>query len=400
MRFCLVLLLLAGVAPAADPPGVAEALAAIRAVKKEGDGNAAAAKGWNVAVAAGADALIPTLTAFDGVTPTAANWLRTAADAIAENELAAKRKLDEAALTKFLTDTARHPDAREIAFAWLGKQNPTAANELLPKFLNDPSLVLRRNAIETLFARQTTRGSLPDPVELGKLFEAARDKDQVEQIAKECAARGVPADIAKHFGYITEWHAVGPFDNTDGMGFAKTYPPNDGVDLTAKYPAAGGRSKLGWKYTQSVHAANPVKQGYGAIDLNAALGKHMDAVGYAYAEVVADAPTRAELRVASQNAVKFFINGKELLSREEYHHGQSMDQHIVAFDLLKGKNEILLKVCQNNQSQDWAQEWGFSARLCDATGGKLPVKQRLVKDGKETITELGNRKPAAKQEDK
>lgn len=394
MRSCLVLLLLAGATPAADPPpGVADGLAAIRAVKKEGDGNAAAAKGWNAVVAAGADALVPTLTAFDGCTPTAANWLRTAADAIAEGEVTAKRKLDEAALTKFVTDTARHPEAREVAFAWLGKQNPTAANEMLSKFLNDPSLVLRRNAIDKLFVLQTTRSSLPDAAVLQSLFDAARDKDQVEQIAKELKNLKAEPDIAKHFGYITEWHAVGPFDNKGGSGFAKPYPPNTGVDLTAKYPAASGDAKIGWVYTQS-------DQTYGKINLNAALGKHMDVVGYAHAEILADAPGRAELRVASQNAVKFFINGKEVLSREEYHHGQSMDQHIVVFELQKGKNELLLKVCQNNQKDSWAQEWGFSARLCDATGGKLPVKQRLVKDGKETITELGARKPAAKKEGK
>jgi len=347
-------------------------------------------------VSAGADALIPTLTGFDNCTPVAGNWLRTAADAIAEAEVAAERKLDEKALTAFLNDTKRHPDAREIAFAWLGKQNEPAAAALLPTFITDPSLVLRRNAIDTLFAKQTTRGAAPDAAELAKLFAAARDKDQVEQIAKELGKAKVEADIAKHFGYVTEWHAVGPFDNKGGTGYAVAHPPEKAVDLAAKY----GDAKLGWVYTQSVRKDDQSKQDYGVIDLNEALGKHMDAVGYAYAEIVADADTPAQLRVASQNAVKFVVNGKELLAREEYHHGQSMDQHIAVFTLTKGTNTILLKVCQNNQKDSWAQAWGFSARLCDATGGKLAVKQRLVKDGKETITELGARKPAAKKEGK
>lgn len=389
MRSCLVLLLaLPGLADA-DPPGVADALKALRAVKKEGDGNAEAAKAWTVVVAAGADALVPTLAAFDGGTPTAANWLRTAADAIAEGELAAGRKLDEAALTAFVTDAKRHPEAREIAFAWLGKQNAAAADALLPKFVTDPSLVLRRSAIDTLFVRQTTRSSLPDVAVLKDLFAAARDKDQVEQIAKELKNQKAEPDIAKHFGYVTEWHAVGPFDNTAGAGYAVAHPPEKAVDLAAKY----GDAKLGWVHTQS-------DQNYGTINLNEALGKHMDAVGYAYAEIVADADTPAQLRVASQNAVKFVVNGKELLAREEYHHGQSMDQHIAVFTLKKGANTILLKVCQNNQKDSWAQAWGFSARLCDATGGKLAVRQRLVKDGKEAVAELGARKPAAKKEGK
>ncbi len=388
MRSCLVLLLaLPGLA--ADPPGVADALTTLRAVKKEGDGNAEAAKAWKVVVSAGADALVPTLAAFDGGTPTAANWLRTAADAIAEGELAAGRKLDEAALTAFVTDAKRHPEAREIAFAWLGKQNAAAADALLPKFVTDPSLVLRRNAIDTLFTRQTTRSSPPDVAVLKDLFAAARDKDQVEQIAKELKNQKAEPDIAKHFGYVTEWHAVGPFDNKAGAGYAVAHPPEKAVDLTAKY----GDAKRGWVHTQS-------DQNYGTINLNEALGKHMDAVGYAYAEIVADADTPAQLRVASQNAVKFVVDGKELLAREEYHHGQSMDQHIAVFTLKKGTNAILLKVCQNNQKDSWAQAWGFSARLCDATGGKLAVTQRLVKDGKETFAELGARKPAGKKEGK
>jgi len=391
MRIGLALLLaLPGVVGAADPPAVADALKTIRAVKAQGDGNAAAAKAWNVVVSAGADALIPTLTGFDNCTPVAGNWLRTAADAIAEAEVAAERKLDEKALTAFLNDTKRHPDAREIAFAWLTKQNPTAAAALLPTFLNDPSLVLRRSAIETLFAQQTTRGVTLDAAKLGELFAAARDKDQVELIAKELEALKAPADIAKHFGYVTEWHAVGPFNNKNGAGYAATHPPESAADLTAKYPSAAGDAKIGWVYTQS-------DQKYGTIDLNAALGKHKEAVAYAYAEIVADADTPAELRVSSQNAIKFIVNGKAVLGREEYHHGQSMDQHIATFTLKKGKNEILLKVCQNNQKESWAQAWGFQARLCDATGGKLLLKQRLLKDGQETITELGARKPSAKK---
>ena len=39
-----------------------------------------------------------------------------------------------------------------------------------------------------------------------------------------------------------------------------------------------------------------------------------------------------------------------------------------------GKNEILLKTVQNDQKEQWAQVWQFGLRICDATGGPLPVK--------------------------
>ena len=34
----------------------------------------------------------------------------------------------------------------------------------------------------------------------------------------------------------------------------------------------------------------------------------------------------------------------------------------------------MLKVSQNDQKEPWAQVWQFKLRLCDATGGALPVK--------------------------
>ena len=77
---------LAAPAPAADP---APQLAAILAVGKEGTGNAEAAAAWKVLVAAGPDAIVPTLAAFDTATPAAANWLRSAVSAIADAEVAA-----------------------------------------------------------------------------------------------------------------------------------------------------------------------------------------------------------------------------------------------------------------------------------------------------------------------
>ena len=35
-------------------------------------------------------------------------------------------------------------------------------------------------------------------------------------------------------------------------------------------------------------------------------------------------------------------------------------------------NEILIKVCQNEQTENWAQSWMFQLRLCDATGVAVP----------------------------
>ena len=57
-----------------------------------------------------------------------------------------------------------------------------------------------------------------------------------------------------------------------------------------------------------------------------------------------------EIRAASNNAVRIWLNGKEIYFREEYHHGMEIDQHIGKGILKAGRNEILIKVCQNEQT--------------------------------------------------
>jgi hypothetical protein len=85
-------------------------------------------------------------------------------------------------------------------------------------------------------------------------------------------------------------------------------------------------------------------------------------------------------------------------AREEYHSGRKVDQHVVAVTLKKGPNELLLKVCQNDRTQSWMKPWEFAARVCDATGGAIPLKQLVNKDGKQTAVELGALAP--KKEEK
>ena len=80
-----------------------------------------------------------------------------------------------------------------------------------------------------------------------------------------------------------------------------------------------------------------------------------------------------EIRFGCIAAVKIFLNGKEVFAREEYHHGQRFDQYLGTGTLKPGRNEILIKVCQNNQTENWAQDWKFQVRLCDFTGGALPI---------------------------
>ncbi len=358
---------------AVEPVDVAAPLKTINSIGREGAGNAEAAKAWAELVKAGPDALFPILNAIADDKPTSANWFRTAVDAIAEKHAATGGKFGTDKLTKFVADLKRSPTARAVAYDLLRKEDAGEARDLLPGFLDDPSLELRRDAVQHLLTRETTLNRIPEIATLQKLFAASRDKDQVEAIAKELKNQKQAADITKHLGYITQWNVSEDFDNKDGVGFQKAYPPETAAE------------RKGWKSAQSSAV-------YGEFDLNKVIGKKMNAVAYAAAVLVAEADTPAEIRVASQNAIKIYFDGKEVFAREEYHHGTKMDQHIAKVKLKKGKNTILLKMCQNDMPYDWAQVWGFAARICDSTGGSLKLEQ-LVDDKPVSPGELAPAEP-------
>jgi len=85
-----------------------------------------------------------------------------------------------------------------------------------------------------------------------------------------------------------------------------------------------------------------------------------------------------EIRAGCINASKIFLNGKEIFAREEYHHGMLFDQYRARATLKAGRNELLIKVCQNEQTEPWAQSWSFQVRVCDFVGAAVPYKPVLT----------------------
>jgi len=179
-----------------------------------------------------------------------------------------------------------------------------------------------------------------------KALTGASDPDQVDAIAAALGKLGVKVNVQKHLGFVNTWHLAAPFDHRKGVGWDVAYPPEKGVDL------------------------------------NKAIGKYKDAVAYAYAVVESDKERAVELRFGSINAVKVFLNGKQVFAREEYHHGAHVDQYAARARLKKGRNEILLKLCQNEQKEEYAQVWHFQLRLTDHAGSAVPFTQPEPKEAK------------------
>ena len=112
---------------------------------------------------------------------------------------------------------------------------------------------------------------------------------------------------------------------------------------------------------------------YGIVDLNKPFGDLKEVTGYATTTFYSDKAKKVELRLGSQNGWKIWLNGKELFGRDEYHRNMEIDQYRVAADLKAGPNVILVKVCQNEQKEEWTKNWDFQLRVTDAIG--TPIAQ-------------------------
>lgn len=365
LRILAASLLLAPLAlPAAE---IDDLLGQLKKVGPEGANNPDAAKAWKALVAKGPDALLPTLAAMNDDEKTVGNWLRPAVDAIAEKALA-DGKLSAPSLEKFLADKSRSGGARRIAYEWLVKLDKTAPDRLLPGLLQDPSAELRRDAVARFLKEGETAQEKKDDKAARAAFQkaltGASDPEQVAALAKALDQLGDKVDRQKHLGVVAHWYLVAPFDHRKGIGWDVAYPPEKAVDVTARYE---GKDKAEAKWVE-----HTTKDPQGLVDLKKVLGPLKGTVGYAVAFVDSPAERVIEVRAGCINGLKIFLNGKEIFAREEYHHGSFIDQYRPRATLQKGKNVILLKVCQNEQEENWAQEWQFQLRLTDLVGMGVP----------------------------
>ncbi len=351
-------------------------LARIKAVGKEGAGNAAAAKAWKELTAQGPAVLPAVLAALDDAGPVAANYLRAAVEVITDRALAAGKPLPREQLEAFVGDTRHAGAGRRLAYDCLVRIDPKTPDRLLPGMLDDPGAELRRDAVAVVLAKAKALSDGKDTAAATavyrKALQHARDRDQVQLIAKQLKALGAEVDLTKHFGYVTHWLVAGPFDNSGGAGFHNAYPPEKGVGPTAVYRGKDGK-EVRWK---ELVATKPL----GEVDFNAIFGELKGVTAYAFAAIESPAERPVELRATSNDAVRIYLNGKEVFAREEYHHGTRMDQHVGRGVLKAGRNEILVKVCQNEQTEEWTRQWHFQLRVCDALGGAVPLT--VVTQGK------------------
>jgi hypothetical protein len=338
---------------------VESSLRTLANVQKEGRGNEAASAAWKEVVAAGPAVLPAVLNTTGTGSAVADNWLRLAGDAIVATAAQKKQPLPIAEIEAFVKDTRHAASARQLAFDLLKQAEPAKADTLEPSLINDPVQELRRGAVRRLIdSAKAASGDSAKTVYLQAL-DAVRDEDQTNAIAAELKKLGVPVDLARHFGFLTKWQVIGPFDNTERKGFDTVFPIESDVRLEGTHQ--GREKEIKWVPFESTDA-------YGKIDFNKPLGMLKESTAYAVTNFDSATERDVELRLGCKNAWKIWLNGKLLFGRDEYHRGQQMDQYNLKGRLKKGPNTILVKCCQNEQKEEWTVEWEFQLRVCDTAG--------------------------------
>ena len=340
---------------AAPSPG--EAIKNIRDVGPGGEGSARAAEAWRSLSRSEPGRLPAILAGFDGASPLAKNWLRSAVSAVAGG----KGDLPEAELEKFLLDREHDGEARYLAFGLLGDGAP---EKFLPKMLDDPSPELRRAAVARLTgqADQLLKDEeKPAAVKAyRRAFESARDPKQIVELSQKLKTAGEEVDLVRHFALIVDWDLIGPFDY-DPKEAEPTYPPEKEFDADKRYAGKGGE-KVGWTDFTSDHS-------FGMVDLNKALKPGTKQVAYARALFTAKEATGAEIRLGSFTKFQLWLNGEMVLDRADAYTGLRLDHYKAPVKLSEGENVILLKVYQAEPPPQLPQKlWQFLLRVSTPEG--------------------------------
>ena len=257
---------------AAEPD---ELISTIKSVDKKARGNPAAARAVAELSAAEPAVLLTVLTAFGDANPLAANYLRSVTETIVDRAIAGKKKLPRKLLEAFIVDRKHDPQARRLAFEILARVDASIVDRLIPGMLTDPSPLFRRDAVARLIelAERLNKEGQADLA--GTLYKralrGATDDDQVKAIAKPLRKMGEKLDLPRHFGFLTQWHIVGPFDNTLNKGFNVAYPPEKKIDLKEKL--TGKLGPASWKLYKT-------SNDFGILDIAKQISPYKGAVMY------------------------------------------------------------------------------------------------------------------------
>lgn len=353
-----------------------DALDAILKIQRGGEGVAAASNAADELIKSGAtfESLV---SKAKGANPVSKNCLLSIAQTVIDRQPAEKVRQS---LQRVLADKNADSDIRYWALDKLSEGRAERREKLLDGRTEDPSLDIRYEAIELALRKLPTADvakaeastQQKTVASYQQLLKAARLPEQINSIAAKLKELDTEVDLLNHFGFISKWQIIGPFDNRKEVGFNVAYPPEAEYLQTSKenikerFP--GKAAEVSW---QPASTEKPD----GMVDLNAIYNNEKGAVIYAYTTIESASDLACQVRLGSPNANKIWINGEESTVNNVYHTGTQIDQYVGPAKLKRGTNSVLVKICQNEQTDPWAQNFGFQLRFTDSTGQAIQLQQ-------------------------
>lgn len=351
-----------------------DAINDVLSVEENGKGHVEAVKAMKTLQSATQADIPRLLSGMDKANKISANWLRGVIVATMQRD----GEFPTAKVTEYFNDASHSHRGRLMAFELLCENDDEFAEKTIPTLISDTSLPLRRMGVDWYIKQAEESEEVQASMgALGYALEKARDIDQVMKISEMMGEKGISIDLQSQLGFINHWHIVGNFNNKDEGGFDVAYGPekklgeiNVAEDI---YEDLNG-DKVSWSPCTTIDPT-------GVVDLVDKIGPIKGVTAYAYATFNAAEAREVDIRVGCINAHKVWVNGELVMSNEVYHNGMSADKFSSSANLKEGENVILIKVCQNEQREPWAQDWQFQVRVCDETGKAIkPAKEEEAEE--------------------
>lgn len=148
---------------------------------------------------------------------------------------------------------------------------------------------------------------------------------------------------------IRPWMGVGPFP----QAFNESFGPEEGIDPTATYAVQGTEEPQGWKLIPNEPS--------GLINLHRHFKPNSKVSAYAAIIVHSPEDRQALMTAGSDDGVKIWINGTQILARD-VGRGAKPDDERANVNLKAGDNEVLIRVTQGGG------QWGFYFDLVNLVG--------------------------------
>ncbi|MHC4984228.1 MAG: HEAT repeat domain-containing protein [Planctomycetota bacterium] len=241
-------------------------------------------------------------------------------------------------------ELAERPDDKKLVLGGLGSASSVKALELVEKYLKDKQLQAEAALAAIQIANRLRQNDPTRAKTTLKNVVAAVEDSRVRRKAQD-----IINEMEQHEGYILVWLASGPYSEKGKENraiFDKAFPPEkpDARDV---------------KWTR-------LTRGIGSWDINleSAFGGRDHCAAYVKTRIWSQKEQNARLEMGSDDAIKAWLNAK-LVHANYANRGLTARQDLVNVKLLKGWNELLLKVVDHEGG------WAFCCRVRKPDGTAL-----------------------------